>query len=227
MRDDQRIELTFPYFLERAAPAGGARASWTTTASSPRQTPNKRTSYLAFGSLITSLCPCRKAISDYGHNQRGYVTVEVRGARPEGGPPAFIWIEELIDLAEGARPPLPCIRSSSGRIERHVTMQAYDNYPAFVEDIVRNVAGELRDDPRVAWFRVHVVNQKSIHNHSRSPGSSRPGLPHACPDADPHADPLSARRDLFPARALPPDRLRRTAQLTNLRRRPSRNCTGR
>ena len=30
---------------------------------------------------VTSLCPCSKAISDYGaHNQRGYVTIEVRGA---------------------------------------------------------------------------------------------------------------------------------------------------
>ena len=49
--------------------------------------------------------------------------------------------------------------------ERHVTMQAYDN-PVFVEDIVRNVAVKLRNDPRVARFVVEAVNQESIHNHS-------------------------------------------------------------
>jgi GTP cyclohydrolase IB len=45
-----------------------------------------------------------------------------------------------------------------------VTMQAYDN-PVFVEDMVRNVAVILREDPRVARFRVTAVNQESIHNH--------------------------------------------------------------
>jgi GTP cyclohydrolase I len=92
------------------------------------------------------------------------VTIEVRAARPEGGSPAFIWIEDLIDLAErsASAPVYPLLKRPD---ERHVTMQAYDN-PAFVEDIVRNVAAELREDPRVAWFRAHVVNHESIHNHS-------------------------------------------------------------
>ena len=49
--------------------------------------------------------------------------------------------------------------------ERHVTMQAYDN-PVFVEDMVRNVAVVLREDPRVSWFRVQAVNHESIHNHN-------------------------------------------------------------
>jgi len=49
--------------------------------------------------------------------------------------------------------------------ERHVTMQAYDN-PVFVEDIVRNVALRLNSDPRVSWYRIRVMNQESIHNHS-------------------------------------------------------------
>jgi GTP cyclohydrolase I len=44
-------------------------------------------------------------------------------------------------------------------------MQAFDN-PVFVEDMVRNVALVLRSDLRVAWFRIHALNQESIHNHS-------------------------------------------------------------
>ena len=31
---------------------------------------------------VTSLCPCCKAISDYGaHNQRGFITIEVESTR--------------------------------------------------------------------------------------------------------------------------------------------------
>ena len=44
-------------------------------------------------------------------------------------------------------------------------MQAFDN-PVFVEDLVRNVALKLQADDRVTWFRVHVLNQESIHNHN-------------------------------------------------------------
>ena len=88
---------------------------------------------------VTSLCPCSKAISDYGaHNQRGYVTIEVRAARGAGAGRRFIWIEELIEVAErsASAPVFPLLKRHD---ERFVTMQAYDN-PAFVEDIVRNVA---------------------------------------------------------------------------------------
>lgn len=112
---------------------------------------------------VTSLCPCSKAISDYGaHNQRGVITIEVRSARQDGEA-ALIWIEELIDIAErsASAPVYPLLKRAD---ERHVTMQAYDN-PVFVEDMVRNVAAQLQEDSRVAWFRVHAVNHESIHNH--------------------------------------------------------------
>ena len=49
--------------------------------------------------------------------------------------------------------------------ERYVTMLAYD-HPAFVEDIARDVAVKLQLDGRVAFFRVHVRSDESIHNHS-------------------------------------------------------------
>jgi GTP cyclohydrolase I len=114
---------------------------------------------------VTSLCPCSKAISDYGaHNQRGHVRMQVRSVLGEDGKPSMIWIEELVEIAERAAsaPVYPLLKRPD---ERHVTMQAFDN-PRFVEDIVRDVALRLRNDPRVAWFRVHVVNNESIHNHS-------------------------------------------------------------
>jgi GTP cyclohydrolase I len=114
---------------------------------------------------VTSLCPCSKAISDYGaHNQRGYVRIEVRPETSASGEVALIWFEELIEISERAAscPVYPVLKRQD---ERHVTMQAYDK-PAFVEDMVRDCAVALRDDERIKWFRVHVENHESIHNHA-------------------------------------------------------------
>ena len=84
---------------------------------------------------VTSVCPCSKAISDYGaHNQRGYVTLEVRTRKNRRGEWEILWIEELIEIVErsGFAPVYALLKRPD---ERHVTMQAYDN-PVFVEDVV-------------------------------------------------------------------------------------------
>ncbi|MES9967883.1 MAG: GTP cyclohydrolase, FolE2/MptA family, partial [Sedimenticola sp.] len=49
--------------------------------------------------------------------------------------------------------------------EKHVTEHAYDN-PKFVEDMVRDVAGRLNDEPRFSAYVVESENFESIHNHS-------------------------------------------------------------
>jgi GTP cyclohydrolase I len=49
--------------------------------------------------------------------------------------------------------------------EKHVTERAYDN-PRFAEDLVREVAAALDDEPRIAAFTVEAENFESIHNHS-------------------------------------------------------------
>ena len=51
--------------------------------------------------------------------------------------------------------------------EKFVTERAYDN-PKFVEDIVRDVAGDLSDmlnPSRILWYYVEINNFESIHNH--------------------------------------------------------------
>ena len=92
------------------------------------------------------------------------MTVDVRTKQSAKGEWEMVWIEELIEMAEqsGSSPVYPLLKRDD---ERHVTMQAYDN-PVFVEDIVRNVAARLGEDPRIAWFRVHAENHESIHNHN-------------------------------------------------------------
>ena len=107
---------------------------------------------------VTSLCPCSKSISDYGaHNQRSHVTLDAKTS-------GFIWIEELIDIVE---------KQASCELygllkrpdEKYVTERAYDN-PKFVEDMVRDIAGELNKDDRIRQYVLESENFESIHNHS-------------------------------------------------------------
>ncbi|MDP9354321.1 MAG: GTP cyclohydrolase FolE2 [Chloroflexota bacterium] len=161
-----RIEVTFPYFLERRAPVSGACALMDYECTFIGELNGKGDDFLLGVRVpVTSLCPCSKEISDYGaHNQRGHVSMEVRNRKSDEGASTFVWIEELVEVAEqsASAPLYPLLKRPD---ERHVTMQAYDN-PVFVEDLVRNVALRLMDDDRIAWFRVQAVNQESIHNHN-------------------------------------------------------------
>ena len=49
--------------------------------------------------------------------------------------------------------------------EKFVTERACDN-PKFVEDLFRDVAHALDQDPRIAGYVVEAENFESIHNHS-------------------------------------------------------------
>jgi GTP cyclohydrolase I len=49
--------------------------------------------------------------------------------------------------------------------EKWVTEHSYSN-PKFVEDLVRDVAGNLKADERIHSFVVEAENFESIHNHS-------------------------------------------------------------
>lgn len=107
---------------------------------------------------VATLCPCSKAISDYGaHNQRGAVTYTVRSKEP-------IWIEDLIDLVEASA---SCELYSLLKRpdEKAVTERAYEN-PVFVEDLVRNIAARSNTQENILWYRVEAENFESIHNHN-------------------------------------------------------------
>jgi GTP cyclohydrolase IB len=165
--DSARIEVTFPYFIERVAPASGKTALMDYECRFVGESKGTENDFVLKVCVpVTTLCPCSKEISDYGaHNQRGLIDVSVRSVTNfETGEPALVWIEELVQIAEksASAPVYPLLKRAD---ERHVTMQAYDN-PVFVEDIVRNVSLRLQQDSRISWFKVHVVNLESIHNHS-------------------------------------------------------------
>lgn len=160
------MEVCFPYFVEKAAPVTGLTGLMDYECTFAGESNGQKDDFvLSVRVPVTSLCPCSKAISEYGgHNQRGYITIEVRSKPREDGTCEMVWIEELIDVAErsASAPVYPLLKRPD---ERHVTMQAYDN-PVFVEDMVRNAAGRLTGDPRIVWFSVRAENHESIHNHN-------------------------------------------------------------
>jgi GTP cyclohydrolase I len=164
--ESSRVELRFPYFLERVAPVSRARSLMEYQCTFVGESSGKGED-LVFGVKVpvTSLCPCSKAMSDGGaHNQRGHVTIDIRACSDQNGRRQLVWIEELIEVAEkSASAPVYSLLKRSD--EKFVTEQAYAN-PAFVEDIVRNVAFVLKHDERIAWYRIKAVNHESIHNHS-------------------------------------------------------------
>jgi GTP cyclohydrolase I len=153
------LEMTFPWFVRKAAPVSGVRSMLDYEVTLIGET-NGTDTHITVKVVVpvTSLCPCSKEISAYGaHNQRSHVTVTARTR-------AFVWIEELIDLVE---------QEASCEIygllkrpdEKYVTEKAYDN-PKFVEDMVRDVAARLNADDRIDAYVVESENFESIHNHS-------------------------------------------------------------
>jgi GTP cyclohydrolase I len=154
-----RIEMTFPYFVDKKAPVSGVRSLMDYEVTFVAQV-LKGEHCFAMKVLVpvTSLCPCSKKISDYGaHNQRSHVTIKARLR-------SHIWIEELIEIAESeASCELYGILKRPD--EKYVTERAYDN-PKFVEDVVRDVATRLNRDERISAYVVESENFESIHNHS-------------------------------------------------------------
>jgi len=153
------IEMSFPYFVNKAAPISGVESLMDYDVSFIGKLNEKQSSVLVKVVVpVTSLCPCSKSISDYGaHNQRSHITICVQTT-------GFIWVEELIETVE---------KVSSCELygllkrpdEKYVTERAYDN-PKFVEDIVRDVAVQFNLDERISSYVVESENFESIHNHS-------------------------------------------------------------
>ncbi len=159
--DMAHITLNFPFFRKKQAPSSGVESVMDYQAT-------------LYGTLdnggyeitmkvvvpVTSLCPCSKSISQYGaHNQRSHITIKAKAAKGKA-----LYLEDLIDLAE---------RKASCELygilkrddEKMVTERAYDN-PAFVEDLVRDIALELNANTNISYYRLESENFESIHNHS-------------------------------------------------------------
>lgn len=153
------LEIEFPYFMVKKAPVSELESVMDYVARFDAAACGKEIDFvLTVKAMVTTLCPCSKAIAAYGaHNQRGEVTVRLRSRKT-------IWIEDLITLIESsASSELYALLKRQD--EKAVTERAYEN-PVFVEDLVRNVAVKLNAHPEVAWYCVEAENHESIHNHN-------------------------------------------------------------
>jgi GTP cyclohydrolase IB len=153
------LEIDFPFFLAKKAPVTGLEGVMDYTARFDATLLGKEIDFILSVQVgVTTLCPCSKAISRHGaHNQRGYVTVQIRSRKS-------VWIEDLIALVE-ASASSELYSLLKRQDEKAVTERAYEN-PVFVEDLVRNVALKLNAHPDVTWYKVEAENQESIHNHN-------------------------------------------------------------
>ena len=90
-----RIEMAFPYFIEKKAPVSGVRSLMDYEVSFTGEIRKGRQRFtMKVVVPVTSLCPCSKKISERGaHNQRSHVTVSARTND-------FVWIEEIVDIVE-------------------------------------------------------------------------------------------------------------------------------
>ena len=158
---DAQIIVDFPFFRNKKAPSSGVESlldyKVTLTGTIVNGEPELTLKVVV---PVTSLCPCSKSISKYGaHNQRSHITIEAKAAKGE-----TIFLEDLIDLAEEkASSELYAILKRDD--EKVVTERAYEN-PAFVEDIVRDIAVELNANKKVNFYCLESENFESIHNHS-------------------------------------------------------------
>lgn len=165
------LELEFPYFIEKAAPASGARSLMEYQCQMLGTLGAQRDFLLGVTVPVTSLCPCSREISERGaHNQRSLITVQIRYQ-------GHVWIEDLVTWLEGCAS-APVYALLKREDEKAVTELAYD-HPMFVEDMVRAVTETLSAVPEIYWFRVSCENFESIHNHSAYAqvewGSKHPG----------------------------------------------------
>ncbi|MCQ2591797.1 MAG: GTP cyclohydrolase FolE2 [Treponema sp.] len=150
--------IQFPYFIEKKAPVSESSSYLEYVCAYEGEVSAKERSFFVTVTVpIATLCPCSKAISEYGaHNQRGSVKVKLLYRD-------FFWIEDVISIIENcASTPLYSLLKRSD--EKYVTEHAYDN-PRFVEDVVREVYLGLRK-MNFQWFSVEAETEESIHNHN-------------------------------------------------------------
>ncbi|WP_165078891.1 MULTISPECIES: GTP cyclohydrolase FolE2 [unclassified Desulfovibrio] len=153
------VRFAFPYFVRKSAPARGDAAPLAYDCAVTSELDDSGQVFiLDLAVPVMTVCPCSKAISREGaHSQRALVRIRARIS-------GFVWLEELIELAEaaGSSAVYTLLKRED---EKFVTEQAFAR-PAFVEDVVRAAASALERHPRVTGFTVEVESMESIHNHN-------------------------------------------------------------
>ncbi|MDM7461347.1 MAG: GTP cyclohydrolase FolE2 [bacterium] len=156
-----QLQMRFHYFMEVPAPVTHT-LGWLDVETAWECKLNNgasfAVSYFVFPAM--TLCPCSKAISEYGaHNQRALVR---------------LWLYTKDKLPRLPDEYLPLVQASASSLdypvlkrpdEKFVTEHSYDN-PRFVEDVAREMALRLSEREELSGFRVECESIESIHNHN-------------------------------------------------------------
>lgn len=107
----------------------------------------------------TMLCPCSKAISNYGaHNQICNLKVSLFGNIN------MVNVEKIISIME-KQFSSPVYSTVKREDEKYITEKAYEN-PKFSEDLIRDTLIVIRKYYKNGKIRVELVNNESIHQHN-------------------------------------------------------------
>jgi GTP cyclohydrolase I len=162
--DAAQTDIRFSYFMDKAAPVSKLAAPMSYDCSFRGSlTDGEYRLVLGLVIPICTLCPCSKAISDYGaHNQRAEIHVQVDIDTQVEHP--VVWIEDLVTALEACAscPVYPLVKRED---EKWMTERAYDN-PKFVEDVIRDGIIVLRNYPGITGFSIEVNALESIHGHN-------------------------------------------------------------
>ncbi|MDO8524847.1 MAG: GTP cyclohydrolase FolE2 [bacterium] len=155
------VEVSFDYFIEKKSPISKKKGLVNYQCKIIGKIIKNRKVETSLNVLvpISCVCPCSMAISDYGaHNQRGIVSLKVKTNK-------LVWIEDLILLVEKYGGSSDVYSLLKREDEKHITEKMFKN-PKFVEDVVRDIATNLKDDSRIDKYSIECINFESIHNHN-------------------------------------------------------------
>ena len=159
-------EVQFHYFVDKLSPVTeqSAPMGYNCTIKGHLNAQDQATIVLQLDIPMATLCPCSKAISDFGaHNQRAITRLDlILDTSGEGHP--VVWIEDLVKLVDeqASCGVFPLLKRAD---EKWVTEKQYLN-AKFTEDACRDVAVALNAFNGVKAFRVSVEALESIHPHN-------------------------------------------------------------
>lgn len=160
--DSACIRISFRYFVEKTAPESKLK-SLIGYDSGFEIALNKPGYKCVIASVpVSTVCPCSKEISQEGaHNQRGIVTIKVYQKLNDK---RIIWIEDLIKIAEQSAS--SDLYTLLRRVDEKFVTEKMFSHPTFVEDVVRNVVVNLKEQVKDIRYFVKCENSESIHPHN-------------------------------------------------------------
>jgi GTP cyclohydrolase I len=157
--DAALLEYEFTYFLKKKSPVTKITNYLDYKCKISGLLKNNIFTYsLLVKTPVMTLCPCSKAISKYNaHNQRSIVTLEVLVTKK-------CYLEDFIKLVEkqGSCEIYSLLKRPD---EKYITEYSY-MHPKFVEDVVRDVSLQIKENRFVASYNASCESFESIHAHN-------------------------------------------------------------